>query len=284
MNQRQARAFSRRNACAWLSRGRSACRSFCAVSAKNASAPRAIPRCCVRHMRKPPPAQSVSPDEIFATLSRDVFTNMMNIGHPAAFRVRARAFELRQRDGGYARGRFQRLQRIVARRFRIGRARTRGDRLAAPMVRASGNRRRPFRQRRLHGEPYGDRRRAAREAERSHRRRRCLLQRSDAFLRRSRVACRGISPGADSQDYFRCAVPIAARRTRAAHRRGSRGRACVRSPSSRMRARRTRAQSTRCPKSPRFRKRTICGCTSTEPTARQRHSAIAAGLCSKDSN
>src|ERR1700722_9956928 len=36
-------------------------------------------------MRKPPPAQSVSPDEIFETLSRDVFTNMMNVGHPRHF-------------------------------------------------------------------------------------------------------------------------------------------------------------------------------------------------------
>ena len=31
---------------------------------------------------QPPPAQPVSPDEIFATLHRDIFTNMMNVGHP----------------------------------------------------------------------------------------------------------------------------------------------------------------------------------------------------------
>src|SRR3984957_17837118 len=36
-------------------------------------------------MRKPLPAQSVSPDEIFETLSRDVFSNMMNVGHPRHF-------------------------------------------------------------------------------------------------------------------------------------------------------------------------------------------------------
>jgi len=36
-------------------------------------------------MRKPPPPQSVSPDEIFETLSRDVFSNMMNVGHPRHF-------------------------------------------------------------------------------------------------------------------------------------------------------------------------------------------------------
>ena len=31
---------------------------------------------------QPPPAHPVSPDEIFATLNRDIFTNMMNVGHP----------------------------------------------------------------------------------------------------------------------------------------------------------------------------------------------------------
>lgn len=36
-------------------------------------------------MRKPPPAHPVSPDEIFATLNRDVFKNMMNVGHPRHF-------------------------------------------------------------------------------------------------------------------------------------------------------------------------------------------------------
>jgi aromatic-L-amino-acid/L-tryptophan decarboxylase len=34
---------------------------------------------------QPPPAQSISPDEIFATLHRDVFPNMMNVGHPRFF-------------------------------------------------------------------------------------------------------------------------------------------------------------------------------------------------------
>jgi aromatic-L-amino-acid decarboxylase len=34
---------------------------------------------------QPPPAKPVSPDEIFATLTRDVFTNMMNVGHPRFF-------------------------------------------------------------------------------------------------------------------------------------------------------------------------------------------------------
>ncbi len=33
-------------------------------------------------LRKPPPEQPLSPDEVFATLSRDVFSNMMNVGHP----------------------------------------------------------------------------------------------------------------------------------------------------------------------------------------------------------
>lgn len=33
----------------------------------------------------PPPAQPVAPDEIFATLERDVFPNMMNTGHPRFF-------------------------------------------------------------------------------------------------------------------------------------------------------------------------------------------------------
>jgi hypothetical protein len=36
-------------------------------------------------MRVPPPAESVSPDEIFETLSRDIFSNMMNVGHPRHF-------------------------------------------------------------------------------------------------------------------------------------------------------------------------------------------------------
>jgi aromatic-L-amino-acid decarboxylase len=36
-------------------------------------------------MRKPPPAQSVSPDEIFETMRRDIFSNMMNVGHPRHF-------------------------------------------------------------------------------------------------------------------------------------------------------------------------------------------------------
>jgi aromatic-L-amino-acid/L-tryptophan decarboxylase len=36
-------------------------------------------------MRKPPPAAAVSPDEIFETLDRDVFSNMMNVGHPRHF-------------------------------------------------------------------------------------------------------------------------------------------------------------------------------------------------------
>jgi len=36
-------------------------------------------------MKKPPPAQSVSPDEIFETMSRDIFSNMMNVGHPRHF-------------------------------------------------------------------------------------------------------------------------------------------------------------------------------------------------------
>src|SRR5450432_321247 len=30
----------------------------------------------------PPPEQPVPPDEIFATLDRDIFSNMMNVGHP----------------------------------------------------------------------------------------------------------------------------------------------------------------------------------------------------------
>jgi len=34
---------------------------------------------------EPPPAKPVPPDEIFATLARDVFTNMMNVGHPRFF-------------------------------------------------------------------------------------------------------------------------------------------------------------------------------------------------------
>jgi aromatic-L-amino-acid decarboxylase len=34
---------------------------------------------------KPPPSAPVPPDEIFATLARDVFTNMMNVGHPRFF-------------------------------------------------------------------------------------------------------------------------------------------------------------------------------------------------------
>jgi aromatic-L-amino-acid decarboxylase len=33
----------------------------------------------------PPPAQPASPEEIFATLQRDVFPNMMNVGHPRFF-------------------------------------------------------------------------------------------------------------------------------------------------------------------------------------------------------
>jgi aromatic-L-amino-acid/L-tryptophan decarboxylase len=33
----------------------------------------------------PPPAEPVSPDEIFETLRRDIFTNMMNVGHPRHF-------------------------------------------------------------------------------------------------------------------------------------------------------------------------------------------------------
>ena len=36
-------------------------------------------------LRQPPPAQPVAPDEIFATLNRDVFPNMMNVGHPRFF-------------------------------------------------------------------------------------------------------------------------------------------------------------------------------------------------------
>src|SRR5580658_5288966 len=36
-------------------------------------------------LRQPPPAQPVPPDEIFATLARDVFSNMMNVGHPRFF-------------------------------------------------------------------------------------------------------------------------------------------------------------------------------------------------------
>jgi glutamate/tyrosine decarboxylase-like PLP-dependent enzyme len=36
-------------------------------------------------MRKPPPAQAVAPDEIFETLTRDIFSNMMNVGHPRHF-------------------------------------------------------------------------------------------------------------------------------------------------------------------------------------------------------
>jgi glutamate/tyrosine decarboxylase-like PLP-dependent enzyme len=36
-------------------------------------------------LRQPPPAQPVPPDEIFATLNRDVFPNMMNVGHPRFF-------------------------------------------------------------------------------------------------------------------------------------------------------------------------------------------------------
>jgi len=36
-------------------------------------------------MRKPPPAKAVSADEIFETMSRDIFSNMMNVGHPRHF-------------------------------------------------------------------------------------------------------------------------------------------------------------------------------------------------------
>jgi aromatic-L-amino-acid decarboxylase len=36
-------------------------------------------------LRTPPPDQPTPPDEIFATLSRDVFSNMMNVGHPRFF-------------------------------------------------------------------------------------------------------------------------------------------------------------------------------------------------------
>jgi glutamate/tyrosine decarboxylase-like PLP-dependent enzyme len=38
-----------------------------------------------RTLLDPPPAKPRSPDEIFATLSRDIFTNMMNVGHPRFF-------------------------------------------------------------------------------------------------------------------------------------------------------------------------------------------------------
>lgn len=34
---------------------------------------------------EPPPAEPQLPDEIFATLARDIFTNMMNVGHPRHF-------------------------------------------------------------------------------------------------------------------------------------------------------------------------------------------------------
>src|SRR5208282_1126521 len=33
----------------------------------------------------PPPARPASPDEMFATLEREVFSNMMNVGHPRFF-------------------------------------------------------------------------------------------------------------------------------------------------------------------------------------------------------
>jgi aromatic-L-amino-acid decarboxylase len=36
-------------------------------------------------MKKPPPAQAVPADEIFETMSRDIFSNMMNVGHPRHF-------------------------------------------------------------------------------------------------------------------------------------------------------------------------------------------------------
>src|SRR6202034_3647297 len=36
-------------------------------------------------MKKPPHAESVSPDEIFETMRRDIFSNMMNVGHPRHF-------------------------------------------------------------------------------------------------------------------------------------------------------------------------------------------------------
>jgi aromatic-L-amino-acid/L-tryptophan decarboxylase len=36
-------------------------------------------------MKKPAPAEPVSPDEIFETMSRDIFSNMMNVGHPRHF-------------------------------------------------------------------------------------------------------------------------------------------------------------------------------------------------------
>ena len=36
-------------------------------------------------LKKPPPEQPVAPDEIFATLTRDIFSNQMNVGHPRHF-------------------------------------------------------------------------------------------------------------------------------------------------------------------------------------------------------
>ena len=115
---------------------------------------------------EPPPAKPVPPDEIFATLARDVFTNMMNVGHLSTiFCFRARPFEFRQRDGGRTCERNERLHRILARRLRLGGGRTGGDRLAAAMVRTSRECGWAVRQRRFHGEPHRDRRRASCETE-----------------------------------------------------------------------------------------------------------------------
>src|SRR5580698_4182544 len=36
-------------------------------------------------LKKPPPEQPVAPGEIFAALTRDIFSNQMNVGHPRHF-------------------------------------------------------------------------------------------------------------------------------------------------------------------------------------------------------
>lgn len=49
---------------------------------ENAWEPKGDPALLGPLLRQPPPTESVPEDEIFATLIYDVFTNMMNVGHP----------------------------------------------------------------------------------------------------------------------------------------------------------------------------------------------------------